>query len=91
MLTKPCVYCGKKAAAMDHATVKWRGGTDLPDNLNPVCDKDNIRKGSYTDDEYRRVLAGEHIIRPRGPGSRRRHYERACKEAGVTPVPIDED
>ncbi len=46
IIGKPCVVCGKPADTVDHITPLSRGGTNSPDNLQPMCWDCNRRKGN---------------------------------------------
>lgn len=46
LIGKPCVKCGKPADTVDHIIPMSRGGTNDPDNLQPMCWDCNRRKGA---------------------------------------------
>lgn len=37
LMADPCVYCGDKAAGLDHIRPRARGGSDQWDNRAPAC------------------------------------------------------
>lgn len=51
-----CVYCDAAADNIDHVVSLKNGGTNWPDNLQPLCAHHNKSKNSYNDDQYRKKL-----------------------------------
>lgn len=49
----PCVYCGKKAAAIDHVRPLSRGGAEHESNLVPACGYCNSSKRDKLLTEWR--------------------------------------
>lgn len=47
-----CVYCPKKATHVDHKIPFKSGGTNLPENLQPVCGSCNSKKHGKSEKEF---------------------------------------
>ncbi|MDP9346364.1 MAG: HNH endonuclease [Actinomycetota bacterium] len=45
MIGRPCAFCGRPAAHLDHITPISQGGTDAPSNLQALCAECNLSKG----------------------------------------------
>ncbi|MBI3662046.1 MAG: HNH endonuclease [Acidobacteria bacterium] len=56
-----CVFCGKKATQVDHATPRSRNGNTKKENLQPACLGCNSSKGAKTSAEYIRWLKRKKI------------------------------
>lgn len=41
-----CQLCGAKATHVDHKVAVLHGGTDYPDNLQALCQRCNLEKGT---------------------------------------------
>lgn len=56
-----CGYCGAwgTALTMDHRVPISRGGTHTIENIIPSCRACNSRKGTKTEEEFRRLLVAE--------------------------------
>ncbi len=53
-----CVYCGScESIEIEHRIPVSRGGTNLPANLVPACQKCNRSKGTKTEKEYKALLS----------------------------------
>lgn len=55
-----CAYCGEKLGKLfhaDHIDPKYRGGKDDKKNLYPACPRCNIRKATFTVEEFRHEIA----------------------------------
>ncbi|MEW1881239.1 HNH endonuclease signature motif containing protein [Rhodococcus sp. NPDC080181] len=62
MKGEPCHYCGtpwRKGFHVDHAIPLARGGTDDWTNLVSACPRDNLRKGTKTEQEFFALLESE--------------------------------
>lgn len=59
-----CRYCRDRlyttTATIEHLTPQSRGGSNRISNLALSCQKCNNAKNSFTDEEYMRILAGDH-------------------------------
>lgn len=53
-----CAYCDDPSEPMDHMTPLTRGGSNWPENLQPLCGYHNDQKNNKTDAEYR-IWAGQ--------------------------------
>jgi len=59
MFDGKCAYCGGKLDKRfhaDHIDPKYRGGKDAKENLYPACPRCNIRKATYTVEEFRHEI-----------------------------------
>jgi len=70
----PCYLCGGTAEALDHVVPLARGGSNLPDNLKPICRHCNSRKGAHLLSEldlsqFQRDV--QEPAEPPSPGTRR--------------------
>jgi 5-methylcytosine-specific restriction endonuclease McrA len=60
MFDGKCAYCGEKLGKRfhaDHIDPKYRGGRDARENLYPACPRCNIRKATYTVEEFRKEIS----------------------------------